>query len=476
MGSYVTWTLEALAFAIFVVFAAVVPYARRKLDYWTRRGLLAAAGYRSFASTLPGVRLQDRSLPGHRNDAKAAGAAVMGLYDAGRPTALACDIQVVAAAMANDGFAEVDTRGGQEMSLLPSAVDAGAVITVLPTMGVCVAELITSLEAVANRRLTIMPWTEVKKCATTVVATCVYGQPMIDSRIKAFAEQCDKALSGGSGRPTLTDYFSSYDLSSDGRVSTSDFKKILRSAAADSDKIDADVADKQVRLDMFEFVTGTIEQTAALVTGALYELANDQDIQNHLREHLDGVLSEHQEQVTIDQLDRLPYLDNVLKETLRKYPLATAVRRVATKPYVVPGTGGRGTIEPDSLIVVPVHALHHDAEHFPEPEKFQPQRFPGQLSSAYMPHGSGPQSYIGKHFVELEAKLVLAMLVSRYEVIVDSTKPGTSPDPLEPRSFGGVRMTIANRSGVRESTMCASLRRFHMGDNENAGDRKFLFF
>jgi hypothetical protein len=75
----------------------------------------------------------------------------------------------------------------------------------------------------------------------------------------------------------------------------------------------ADVADKQVRLDMFEFVTGTIEQTAALVTGVLYELAHNQNIQNNLREHLDSELDEHQQQVTIDQLDRLPYLENVLK-------------------------------------------------------------------------------------------------------------------------------------------------------------------
>jgi len=75
----------------------------------------------------------------------------------------------------------------------------------------------------------------------------------------------------------------------------------------------ADVADKQVRLDMFKFVTGTIEQTAALVTGVLYELARNQNIQNHLREHLDSELDEHQQQVKIDQLDRLPYLENLLK-------------------------------------------------------------------------------------------------------------------------------------------------------------------
>lgn len=74
-----------------------------------------------------------------------------------------------------------------------------------------------------------------------------------------------------------------------------------------------DVADKQVRLDMFEFVTGAIEPTAALVTAALYELARDQNIQNQLRKHLDNELDEHQTHFTINQLDRLSYLENVLR-------------------------------------------------------------------------------------------------------------------------------------------------------------------
>jgi len=82
----------------------------------------------------------------------------------------------------------------------------------------------------------------------------------------------------------------------------------------------------------------------------------------------------------------------------------------------------------------------------------------------------------GKHFVELEAKLVIAMLMSRYEVHADNAKPGSPPDPLDPKSFEGVRMTVANRSSVRESTMGASLRKFHMNNDVNAGDRKFLFF
>ncbi|KAE9538836.1 hypothetical protein AGLY_005418 [Aphis glycines] len=165
-----------------------------------------------------------------------------------------------------------------------------------------------------------------------------------------------------------------------------------------------------------------------------------------------------------------------LFETLRKYPLVAVVRRVATKPYIVPGINNHCTIEPNSLIMVPVHALHHDAEHFPEPEEFQPHRFPGQLSSAYMPHGSGPQSYIGKHFVELEAKLIVAMLVSRYEVHLDSSNPGTSPDSLDPKSFAGVRLKVVNRSDVREPRMYTSLQQLHKDNNERAGDRKFMFF
>lgn len=83
-------------------------------------------------------------------------------------------------------------------------------------------------------------------------------------------------------------------------------------------------------------------------------------------------------------------------ETLRKYPLAAVVRRMTTEPYVLPD-GGSATLEPGTLTVVPVHAFHHDFAHFAAPETFQPNRFPGELESpAYMPYGTGPQSYIGK--------------------------------------------------------------------------------
>jgi len=72
-----------------------------------------------------------------------------------------------------------------------------------------------------------------------------------------------------------------------------------------------------------------------------------------------------------------------------------AVRRVTTKPYIVPDGSGV-TLEAGTMTVVPVHALHYDSRHFTVPEIFQPKRFPEQLSSAYIPYGSGPRSYIGE--------------------------------------------------------------------------------
>lgn len=237
MGAYVTLALEALAFAAFVVFAALVPYVRRKRNYWTGRGVPVAASESTLAA-LPGFRLDDRALARHRTEAVATSIPVVGVHDAGKPCALVCDVRVAMAALGNDGFAERDQR----LSLVPSVVDAAGVIAVLPAMTECVGELITSLEGAANRQLTVSPWSEVKKCSSTVVATCVYGQPMVDSRIKAFAEQCDKALSGRRGpadRPNATEYFTAYDLSANNELKAVNFKQMLRVAAAEDDRITA---------------------------------------------------------------------------------------------------------------------------------------------------------------------------------------------------------------------------------------------
>lgn len=76
----------------------------------------------------------------------------------------------------------------------------------------------------------------------------------------------------------------------------------------------------------------------------------------------------------------------------------------------------------------------------------------------------------GKHFIALEAKLIIALLISRYEVKLDNSGLGRIPDPFDQTSMAGVRLKVSKRSEVREARMSASLRELH--DN----NKKFLFF
>lgn len=234
-----TLAFEMAAFAAFVVLAVLVPYVRRKREFWTSRGVPVSRDRRAMAAALPGVRLDDRSLAAYRRGAGAA--PVLGLHDAGRPCALACDATVAADAAGDHGFADAATAAAVASagSLVPAAVNADAVAAVLPVMAECAVELTTSLEAVANRRLTVVPWTEVRRCAAAAVAACVYGQPMVDSRMKAFADRCDEALSP-SARAGCPEYFAGYELRAadgDRPAAGADFMRMLRAAAANSDRV-----------------------------------------------------------------------------------------------------------------------------------------------------------------------------------------------------------------------------------------------
>ncbi|XP_050423629.1 cytochrome P450 6a8-like [Adelges cooleyi] len=442
---YSTLALESLAFAAFVVIAVLLPYVRRKHNYWTSRGVPVAAG-QSVLTTLPVCRLDEKALTAYRE--VVVDAPVMGLHDAGKPCALACEVRVASVVLGNDSFVEDDgTSPAAGFSRIPNVLTEDAMYTLAPVMAECVAELTTSMEAIANRRMTVTPRANVKRCATIAVATCVYGQPIIDSQMKTFEDNCEQALRARRDPVATAKHMSAYEE----KTSANCFKTILCKAA------NTETVDFEVRSDLFTFVTCAIESTANLVTAALYELSRDHQTQSLLREHLDSVLDEHSTSITVEQMDRVPYLENVIRETFRKYPISPVIRRVAIKPYTVEKQQKSVTIEPGVLTLVPVHAYHHDKRHFANPEEFQPHRFPGQLSSAYMPYGSGPQSYIGKNFVSLEAKMIIAMLISKYEFNVNSAEPGRTPDPFDKSSFAGVKVQLSNRL-QRDRTLEESLR------------------
>lgn len=95
----------------------------------------------------------------------------------------------------------------------------------------------------------------------------------------------------------------------------------------------------------------------------------------------------------------MEYLDRVVSETLRKYPPLTEIYRSCAKPYYMPEIDT--VIEKDTKLFISVLGLHHDPEYWPDPEKFDPDRFSPEKKQkrdpmCYLPFGAGPKNCIGE--------------------------------------------------------------------------------
>lgn len=92
--------------------------------------------------------------------------------------------------------------------------------------------------------------------------------------------------------------------------------------------------------------------------------------------------------------------------------------RRATKPYKVPGTNV--TIDKDTPVIIPVYAIHHDPEIYPEPDVFNPERFePSAIQSrpscSFLSFGDGPRNCIGLRFGMMQARIGLVTLLQNFE-------------------------------------------------------------
>lgn len=95
----------------------------------------------------------------------------------------------------------------------------------------------------------------------------------------------------------------------------------------------------------------------------------------------------------------LPYLEMVISETLRKYPPLGFLNRMAMQTYEVPNSNL--ILEKGTPVYIPMLGLHYDPEYFPDPDKFNPERFNeenkrNRPSCVYFPFGEGPHACIGK--------------------------------------------------------------------------------
>ncbi|XP_043278294.1 cytochrome P450 9e2-like [Venturia canescens] len=190
---------------------------------------------------------------------------------------------------------------------------------------------------------------------------------------------------------------------------------------------DHDLTIQEMTAQAFVFFLGGFETSATVMCFVAHEIAGNPDIQTRLRNEIDDVMTETNGDVTYEAINGMPYLDAVVNETLRIYPIGLIVERMCVKTFELPPAlpGAKPiTIEPGQTIWFPVFSVHRDPKYYPNPEKFDPERFMSTSKTdidpfTYIPFGQGPRMCIGNRFALLEIKVLVFHLLAKCYI-----KPG----------------------------------------------------
>jgi cytochrome P450 len=202
--------------------------------------------------------------------------------------------------------------------------------------------------------------------------------------------------------------------------------------------------DTQVRDEAMTIFLAGHETTANALAWTWYLLTQHPAIYQRLCDEVDQVLGGRTP--TFSDLPNLPYALQVFKEAIRLYPPAHVFGRYAICDVTVCDY----RMPANSWVIISPYAMHRRADIFPDPERFNPDRFLPEAEKrlprqAYLPFGGGPRICIGNHFALMEGQIMLATIVQRVRM---ELVPGQQvvPEPLITlRPQDGIRMRVSRR-------------------------------
>ena len=215
--------------------------------------------------------------------------------------------------------------------------------------------------------------------------------------------------------------------------------RLLR--AVDDEGDGTHFTEKEVRDELVTLFLAGHETTAQLLTWTWYLLARNPQVRDALWAELDEVLAG--QPPTLNDLDRLPYNLQVIKEAMRVYPPAYLLARRAVSDTSIGGY----EVASNTEVVIWTYMTHHDPRWYPEPEEFRPERFTpaaeaGLRRGAYLPFGAGPRACIGRSFALMEAQLLLAALAQKHELDTISAVPVKTRPRITLTPEGGMPMHV----------------------------------
>ena len=205
------------------------------------------------------------------------------------------------------------------------------------------------------------------------------------------------------------------------------------------------MSDRQVRDEALTLLLAGHETTANALAWTAFLLSQHPEAEATLLAELQGALNGRSP--SADDLPKLAYTEAVFAEAMRLYPPAYIIIRRALHEDTLPSGF---TFPAGSDLFMCQYWVHRDRRFFPDPERFDPDRFRGKVKEdrpafSYFPFGGGSKMCIGESFARMEGILILATLLQRFKItlVPDQT---IEPEPLVTlRPKNGIRMRLTRR-------------------------------
>uniref|UniRef100_A0A2K6FI76 unspecific monooxygenase n=1 Tax=Propithecus coquereli TaxID=379532 RepID=A0A2K6FI76_PROCO len=211
------------------------------------------------------------------------------------------------------------------------------------------------------------------------------------------------------------------------------------------------LSDLELMAQAIIFIFAGYETTSSILSFIMYELATHPDVQQKLHKEIDAALP-NKTPATYDALVQMEYLEMVVNETLRLFPIAARLERVCKKDAEI-----KGVFIPKGVVVmIPTYVLHQDPKYWPEPEEFRPERFSKKNKDnidpyTYLPFGIGPRNCIGMRFALMNMKLALAKILQNFSF--KPCKETQIPVKLSPRGLLQPEKPIVLKVESRDGTI-----------------------
>ncbi len=203
------------------------------------------------------------------------------------------------------------------------------------------------------------------------------------------------------------------------------------------------MTDEQLRDEVMTIFLAGHETTANALTWTWYLLSENPAVEEKLHEEIDRVLAGRLP--AFDDVAQLKYTEMVLAESMRLYPPAWATGRLAMVETEIAGY----TVPAKALVLMSQFVMHRDPRYFPEPLRFDPERWTAAARESrpqfsYFPFGGGPRRCIGEGFAWMEGVLLIAALAQQWRMRLVPNHPVALKPVITLRPKHGMRMTVGS--------------------------------